>query len=172
MRCLRLVAAHPGVRQFSKRAKPVYSQTLLLPKRGPWIPRQIVVHLRTSFQHPPLRFPQDTLRKDLIGPLLTSRRPPDNGRILLVDILAIHSDAPSLQRLRIVVAAIFDAGSIKTGPRAHGRMDVFVCVFEGFGASFSGEAIDAEVVPRGAGCAAGNGVDGGYGVINLTYEST
>ena len=49
-------------------------------------------------------------------------------------------------------------------------MDVFVCVFEGFGARFSREAIDAEVVPRGTGGAAGNGVDGGYGVVNLTYE--
>lgn len=147
----------------------MHPQPLSLPKRGPWIPRQVVIHLRTSFQHPPLRFPEDALRKYLIGPLLTSRRLPDNCRILLVDVLSIHSDAPPLQRLRIIVAAIFDAGSIKTGPRAHGRVDIFMGVFEGFGASFSGAAVDTEIVTRGTGGTAGDGVDGGYGVVDLTY---
>ena len=43
-------------------------------------------------------------------------------------------------------------------------------VFERFGASFSGAAVDAEVIPRGTGGTAGNGVDGGYGVVDFTYE--
>ena len=45
-------------------------------------------------------------------------------------------------------------------------------ILEGFGASFSGAAVDAKVVPRGTGGTAGDGVDGGYGVVDLTYEPT
>ena len=145
---------------------------LSFPKRPPRVSCQVVVHLRTSFQHPPLRFFEYALRKDLIRPFLTSRRLPDNGRILPIDVLSIHSDIPPLHRLRIIVAAVINSRSIQAGSRAYRRVDIFVGVFEGFGASFSSTTVDAEVVPRGPGGAAGNGVDGGYGVVDLTCEST
>ena len=45
-------------------------------------------------------------------------------------------------------------------------------VSEGFRGGFSGAAVDAKVVPRGTGGAAGDSVDGGYGVIDLAYVPT